>query len=70
LFISESATFGNVTGKSTSRNFFLRAKLPFFNTPLTMARLAAKPAKVYQQSSDEEEYENEFHEFDNEEEVI
>jgi hypothetical protein len=35
-----------------------------------MARLAAKPAKVYQQSSDEEEYENEFHEFDNEEEVI
>lgn len=35
-----------------------------------MARLAAKPGKVYQQSSDEEEYENEFHSFSSEEEVI
>jgi hypothetical protein len=36
-----------------------------------MARLAAGKSKVYQQSSDEEEYESAFHEFnDNEEEVM
>jgi hypothetical protein len=64
------AKFSISAGKTFVSNFFLLIKVLHSSRVVIMARLAAGKSKVYQQSSDEEEYESAFHTFDDHEEEV